>query len=384
MIYQTKKICCLSFFLILIFPVFLSAQNMNSKLSGSWESRTYNGTVSLVFQSGNILIYNGERANYKLVPGAIRVQDGYDFVDYPYSVKRNTLFVTYPDGSQIKFTRLKSAYSSRKQPQRKKRNQKTVSSGKEISDPSWGYKFSLPRGWKYKKTPQGAILGHDKIAGMILVYPHQFNSLQQLNMEMQKGLSEEGIQLSLSGRLRSAGKNALTGEYTGYASGSQARTKTFGTWSPHGGGAIISAITTPQKFGKSLKVAANHVFKTLRYFKTNKTDLMRHFAGKWVNHTRNSTTRMFLHPNGIYSEDSETGYSGTYGDGTGVQTGNWNAYGQNAGQGRWRIRGNKRSGTLIIQYNNGKEWYGEYQVHVEKGYTYWTEYFFNGSLYSKE
>jgi hypothetical protein len=47
-----------------------------------------------------------------------------------------------------------------------------------VSDPAWGFSFSLPAGWKVQKDANGAIMGHDTIAGMILVFPHSASSME--------------------------------------------------------------------------------------------------------------------------------------------------------------------------------------------------------------
>lgn len=50
----------------------------------------------------------------------------------------------------------------------------------------------------------------------------------------------------------------------------------------------------------------------------------------------------------------------------------------------------KISGTLSsargmqFQFKDGREVVVEYQVHIEKGKTYWREYWFNGELYGKQ
>ena len=57
--------------------------------------------------------------------------------------------------------------------------------------------------------------------------------------------------------------------------------------------------------------------------------------------------------------------------------------GNDKSQGKWTVRGNKESGTIIVKLNNGEEIYYEYRVHKEKGYTYYNEYWFNGDHYAK-
>jgi len=91
--------------LILIFPNLLEAANQSKStkgtLIGSWKCQGSSGTSSLIFESKNRLVFNGEAASYRLAPGAIRVQGDYGPVDYGYSLKGNTLHVSFPDGSRM-------------------------------------------------------------------------------------------------------------------------------------------------------------------------------------------------------------------------------------------------------------------------------------------
>ena len=66
------------------------------------------------------------------------------------------------------------------------------------------------------------------------------------------------------------------------------------------------------------------------------------------------------------------------------KTGDWAVTGQDQNKGRWTVRGTKEQGMLIITFANGTQSTYQYQVHVEKGQTYWNEYFIDGSRYSKK
>jgi hypothetical protein len=91
--------------LILIFSNLADAgkQSKSTKgpLVGSWKCQGSSGNSSLIFESQNRLVFNGEAASYRLVQGAIRVQGDYGPVDYEYSLKGNTLYVRFPDGSRM-------------------------------------------------------------------------------------------------------------------------------------------------------------------------------------------------------------------------------------------------------------------------------------------
>lgn len=262
-------------------------------------------------------------------------------------------------------------------------NQAMKPSGDELTDPSWGFAVTAPEGWIAKKTDEGVLMGHNSIAGMIIVMPHMINNIQQMQQEMMTGLQEEGVMLSLSGTLEQLQQNGLTGLYTGYFQGEQAKAKGVGLVSPFEGGAFIMGVTTPEKFGEEISSATTKVAKQMRFFKPSINDLMRHFAGEWATTTGYTSTWLYLYSNGIFSDQYEASYSGNFSNGGGDVTGNWGVANQESSHGKWVVRGNKQSGQIIIVYPNGEETIYNYKVHVENGETYWSEYWMNGNLYQK-
>jgi len=110
--------------------------------------------------------------------------------------------------------------------------------------------------------------------------------------------------------------------------------------------------------------------------------LLYKFVGRWDHVTSNTLTNLFLKPDGTYEDAYESGYSGTFTDQGGFQTGNWGAAGAEQAQGTWRIEGSLRQGRIYLTGQNGNQRILNYQVHVKGGEPYWGEYFFNNSLYS--
>jgi hypothetical protein len=92
---------------------------------------------------------------------------------------------------------------------------------------------------------------------------------------------------------------------------------------------------------------------------------------------------MTLAPDGNYYYGHEAGYFGDFTDQYGDKLGAWDATGQSQNRGRWIIRGDRQKGVIIITFQDGTESTLEYQVHVEKGQTYWNEYWIDGSHYSR-
>jgi hypothetical protein len=70
-----------------------------SQLRGSWEYHTFRDKWTLVFECDHKMLFDREPADYTLVPGAIRVQDGTGSTDYPYRISSEGLTLTLPDGS---------------------------------------------------------------------------------------------------------------------------------------------------------------------------------------------------------------------------------------------------------------------------------------------
>jgi hypothetical protein len=117
---------------------------------------------------------------------------------------------------------------------------------------------------------------------------------------------------------------------------------------------------------------------------TKISELMKNFAGTWVNYTTNTETRMSFAPDGNYYEYYEASYSGDYTDGGGNDQGSWgNANASNAA-GTWTATGSRSQGVITITYSDGTERRIEYSVHVENGETYWNEYWFNGALHGRQ
>ena len=221
-------------------------------------------------------------------------------------------------------------------------------------------------------------MGHNTIPGLILVVPHMSATIQEIHQELYNGFQEDGISLKLLNNLQSIDQNIEAGDYSGLFDGQQVKARGIGTLSPHGGGAYIIALTTPEQYGQELINSAESVSRSIQYFKPDIGDMIQHFAGKWTHFTTNTTTWMYLYPNGIYSEQYESGYSGDLTGG-----GNWLATGQDQSAGRWTVRGSKEQGQIIIKLNNGREIIYDYRVHEEKGEKYYWEYWFNDSHYRK-
>jgi hypothetical protein len=80
-----------------------------STFSGKWEYKNPQGQLILEFISNSELTLNGETAKYQLKAGIIQAAGEYGWIDYPYTLSKGTLTITFPDGSVIPFNRASTA-----------------------------------------------------------------------------------------------------------------------------------------------------------------------------------------------------------------------------------------------------------------------------------
>jgi hypothetical protein len=251
------------------------------------------------------------------------------------------------------------------------------------SDPSWGFSFTVPAGWKVHQEPAGALLGHNTIAGLIMVLPHSAASLAEVGEEMLQGLVEESMELMVTGKLEQVAANTLGGACEEYVDGQQAKGTVLGVVSPLGGGAYVITVSTPQAYRKDLAAAADKITKGMQFPKVDASELVRALAGTRVTMTSNTETRVTLAPNGQFSLYSESSYEGGFSD-SGGDVGGWGTDGRREYRGRWTMRGTRQKGVITLVYERGERADVAFSVPVENGETYWNEYWLDGELYGRQ
>jgi hypothetical protein len=254
-----------------------------------------------------------------------------------------------------------------------------------VKDDINGFSFHKPDGWNHQQGDGQILLGSNTVAGLISVFPHQAQNMQEMQVLMQQGIQEEGVYLSLSGDMQQTNQQQLVGSCSGYVQNEQAKGHVIGLLSPHEGGIFILAVTTPEKLGQEIIAAANSIAQHTTFQKQSAGDrgLVQHFSGEWAWTNGYRTSWMIFFPNGSYSDQYEAAYSGNFNDELGNVTGNWGATNQEKNQGRWSIHGNKDSGVITVINPNGTQDRYEYSVFVERGQKFYREYIINGYHYSK-
>lgn len=91
--------------LILAFVPFLAGTAEAADLMGSWQCRGPDGEVSVVFETGNRLVFGGEPSTYTLVTGAVRITDDGEPADYRYTLKGDSLSFVSPENERYQCKR---------------------------------------------------------------------------------------------------------------------------------------------------------------------------------------------------------------------------------------------------------------------------------------
>ena len=79
-----------------------------SDLTGTWIFQNQQGQLVLEFKSASQLTFNGETTQYQLKQGVLQAMGDYGWIDYPYTLNQGILTITFPDGTQIPFTKSSS------------------------------------------------------------------------------------------------------------------------------------------------------------------------------------------------------------------------------------------------------------------------------------
>ena len=100
-----------------------------SNLIGTWIFQNQQGQLLLEFKSVSQLTLNGETTQYQLKQGVIQAMGDNGWIDYPYTMYQGVLTITFPDGTQIPFTRSSSAAMNQQGMNQQGTNQRTGGGG---------------------------------------------------------------------------------------------------------------------------------------------------------------------------------------------------------------------------------------------------------------
>jgi len=415
----TLKGCIIISLYLIVYNSFCITVNAQTgtDFSGSYQSHTNTGNIELNLTQSYEGVATGDLkgadgTEFKIegefleggLAGVCFNNDIYVYFEAEFEQENLNFFLIEPDVnnmpdynqvSQLIFTKPAKALQQQKpsgqiavkeekQNKTAKQSNSQNLSTKTVTDPSWGYNVFLPEAWNYQINGNRLIIGHEKIAGMIICIPHHLKNISEVRQTLNEGLSEEGTYLYLIGNIQTISSNILSGDYQGTMEMNKVKAKAYGTLSPYGGGAFLISVTTPELYSNDLENAALQIANNLQYSKLETSGLMQHFAGKWTRHSKYSSTSIYFGADGTFSKNYESSYQGDFHDEYGAQTGYWSTLGQSNSQGNWTVRGTKDQGQIIINMNDGSQTVYNYKVNIENGKVYYSDYFLNGDFYHKQ
>ena len=262
----------------------------------------------------------------------------------------------------------------------------TLLQADKLTDTMWNFSLNTPKNWKYQKSSELVLLAHDKIAGLILVYPHKLTKKSALKELMYMGLHEDEGYLQLQGKLKKFMQDGYKANYIGMYQMQVVKAKAFGRVFAANGGITVIVMSTPEAFSQALEDAGKSIVKSLKANKQkiqsgtqNSGDVQKIFIGKWSYYSKYRESHVYLYSNGTYADNSSSSFTNSD---TSVGT-TWGTASDSQNHGHWRAQGNAEQGEIIFTLPNGEKSVYPYRVHIENGRTYWSEYYFGERLYSR-
>lgn len=360
-------------------------------LLGHWRGSDGLETIDLVFTSQSIT-YDGEAYGYVIAENILYIEDTVGSLPFPFSLQGGILAIDFSvmGGSLVQFKRVSDGANERTTPQPPRRGEATPGERQsetgvaslqagELGDPSWGFVFRLPAGWQPARGDDMFTLVQPGKQGAVFILNHALGSIDEIQQQFVRGFQSDEYQLALAGESQRLGDDMLAADFEGAIDGSAIHARCIGTVSPFSGGAYVVAAAGPGQLTPELGRVAEQIARSVRYMKVDGSALWRDLAGHWEA-VASQTRRLWLEVDGTFEEYSEFVASGALTDGY-EQTGTWGVANNNANAGRWSAQGTKERGTILLQYDDGRQKTLDYRVWVERGTTYWKEYDFNGVRY---
>jgi hypothetical protein len=254
----------------------------------------------------------------------------------------------------------------------------------EIDYPHLGLSFTAPLGWKGTESAMGLVLGHDSIAGMILVAASETQQMDELKRLAQQGIHDEnGTSLIINGAITDYSGAAIGAAYTGSMEYTPVSSYVIGMISPYKTGLAIMAIASQERFDSKYRMLAEEIMESVEFrapdiaaitsgwhdylsgyrLRRMSSSYDSGYNGSYTGHS--TDVILDLCPDGSFSYQNNSSFSVSAGDAGG-------AYGASDGSssGTWTIGASLAGNpTLELTFDNGE--IGEHTISVDgEGKTY--------------
>ena len=148
--------------------------------------------------------------------------------------------------------------------------------------PELGLSFDVPEGWTAQMIDSKVIMGHNKIAGIIILATHELQNTQDLLLEANKGMYDTDVNLEVKEVFKVVDENKISGEYEGSWEGVNVRSYGIGYVNEMGVGVNILVITTVEQFTNQHKLEAEKVANSIAFFKPETSQQTTNWTQKLV------------------------------------------------------------------------------------------------------
>ena len=240
-----------------------------------------------------------------------------------------------------------------------------------IREAAFGVEFTAPDGWQYQRNEIGYIMGHNSMAGVIIVTTLPYKTIEEIRQGAYEGVQEEGgTVLQISGEPRAFGNNGLSANYVGTMNREKVKAYSVGLISPYGGpGLSCMIITTPERFGAEHVAALESLARSVKFFKPEIPDVVKQWdnwfktpGGCRLKYMKVSTSTSYssgyaggsseetidLCPNGTFGFSSSSDYSMS------IDAGSAYPSSGDGGEGKWELQFNGANPVLILNFNDGR------------------------------
>lgn len=253
---------------------------------------------------------------------------------------------------------------------------------KAASDPYMGFGFDPPTGWKHQKTAEGFVLGHDSRKGLIIIYTHDYDSMEELRTAAREGLAEdETTHLMLRSTLDAFESNGVAGEFGGVVQGQPATAYVIDLLSPFGGGMTIIAAVESASYTKPYREAVEHIARSVVFVEPDIPPAVTQWQQS-LNNCRltymssysssgyggsyggySDQIEIDLCPGGYFNYNDQSSMSADGGMGTSGYS-----HSQKSGAGTWDVVSRGGQPVLKLTFHQGEV--REYQLSLDAGKTY--------------
>ncbi|MEO1450874.1 MAG: hypothetical protein AAFV07_15200, partial [Bacteroidota bacterium] len=149
-----------------------------------------------------------------------------------------------------------------------------------------GIRFTIPDGWVGQETEAGFVMGHNSIPGLMLIAPHQSQSISHLKQEMAEGLQEEGgTSLAPIAPAQHLDAQSLGVEFGGLLEWQPSKAYGIGMINPNGSGVYILAITTAGQYNETYAEYAKSLWRSVSFYKPDNRGIVNQWK-KALSHGR--------------------------------------------------------------------------------------------------